>query len=106
MGRLEPPSQASEPCALSVELYAQEFIVNLPGYEPGTILQALGEHRDVRFHQGLMESLPESNRNSRYRRTLPCALDDRLMVGPVRFELTSLRLKGECRYPLCDEPKW
>ena len=35
------------------------------------------------------------------------------MVGPVRFELTSLRLKGECRYrlkdecryPLCDEPK-
>ena len=26
------------------------------------------------------------------------------MVGPVRFELTSLRLKGECRYPLCDEP--
>ncbi len=34
-----------------------------------------------------------------------CALDDRLMVGPVRFELTSLRLKGECRYPLCDEPK-
>ena len=27
------------------------------------------------------------------------------LVGPVRFELTSLRLKGECRYPLCDEPK-
>ena len=26
-------------------------------------------------------------------------------MGPVRFELTSLRLKGECRWPLCDEPK-
>ena len=23
----------------------------------------------------------------------------------MRFELTSLRLKGECSYPLCDEPK-
>jgi hypothetical protein len=32
-----------------------------------------------------------------------CRRDD--LVGPVRFELTSLRLKGECRYPLCDEPK-
>ncbi len=27
------------------------------------------------------------------------------VVGSVRFELTSLRLKGECRYPLCDEPE-
>jgi hypothetical protein len=72
-----------------------------------------------RFTTGWWRAYPESNRDPRFRRTLPCALGDRLMVrlpsdspssggdmvGPVRFELTSLRLKGECRYPLCDEPK-
>src|SRR5580658_5028750 len=57
------------------------------------------------FTTSLWRAYPESDRDSRFRRTPSCALDDRLLVGPVRFELTSLRLKGECRYPLCDELK-
>ena len=38
MGRLELPSQASEACALSVELHARKPVVNPPGFEPGIML--------------------------------------------------------------------
>ena len=62
MGRLELPSQASEACALSVELHAQNNCGQPARTRTGNY--ALGEHRDVQFHHGMMEALSRIERES------------------------------------------